>query len=68
MRNGRFQTPKYRGNLQKTGEETLKGLSSNLLIPLAHLFGLMWSTLAGWLQHLPALPILLLKFSNTHNF
>jgi hypothetical protein len=31
-------------------------------------FGLMWSTLAEWLQHLPTLPIFLLKFSNAHNF
>jgi hypothetical protein len=66
MRNGRFHPSKYRGKVQKTREETLKGLSSNLLIPTTYLFGLMWSTLAGW--HLPALPILLLKFSNTHNF
>jgi hypothetical protein len=28
----------------------------------------MWSTLADWLQHMPALPKLLLKTSNTHNF
>jgi hypothetical protein len=28
----------------------------------------MWSTLASWLQHMPALPRLLLKTSNTHNF
>jgi hypothetical protein len=28
----------------------------------------MWSTHANWLQHLPALPILLLKFSFPHNF
>jgi hypothetical protein len=27
-----------------------------------------WSTLAGWLQHMPALPKLLLETSNTHNF
>jgi hypothetical protein len=68
MKNGRFHPPKYRGKVQKTREETFKGLSSNFLIPTTHLFGLMWSTLAGWLYHLPALPILLLKFSNTHNF
>jgi hypothetical protein len=68
MRNGRFCPSKCRDKVQKIGEETLKGLSSNLLIPTAHLFGLMWSTLASWLQHLPVVPILLLKFSNTHNF
>jgi hypothetical protein len=27
-----------------------------------------WSTLAGWLQHMLALPRLLLETSNTHNF
>jgi hypothetical protein len=41
MRNGNFHPSKYRGKVQKTGEKTLKGLSSNLLIPIAHLFGLM---------------------------
>jgi predicted PP-loop superfamily ATPase len=65
MRNGRFHPSKCRNKVEKTGEETLKGLSSNLLIPTTYLFGLMWSTLAGQLQHVP---ILLLKFSNTHNF
>jgi hypothetical protein len=68
MRNGRFNTSKCRGKLQKIGEETLKGLFSRFLIPFAHLFGLMWSTIADWLQHMPALPILLLKTSNIHNF
>jgi hypothetical protein len=68
MRNGRFHPSKCRAKVQKTGERTLKGLSSNLLIPIAHLFEVMWSTLAGWLQHLPALPRLLFKFSITHNF
>jgi hypothetical protein len=32
MRNGRFHPPKYRDKVQKTEEETLKGLSSNLLV------------------------------------
>jgi hypothetical protein len=41
MRNGRFHPSKCRGKVQKTGVETLKGLFSNLLIPTAHLFGLM---------------------------
>jgi hypothetical protein len=68
MRNGRFHPSKCRSKVEKMGEETLKGLFSNLLIPTAHLFGLMWSTLAGWLQNLPALPILLMIYSNTHNF
>jgi hypothetical protein len=49
MKNGRFHLPKYRGKVQKSREETLKGLFSNLLILTAHLFGLMWSTHAGWL-------------------
>jgi hypothetical protein len=49
MRNGRFHHPKYRGKVQKTKEEFFKGLFSNLLIPTAHLFGLMWPTLASWL-------------------
>jgi hypothetical protein len=67
-RNGRFHPPKCRGKVQKTREETLKELFSNFFIHAAHLFGLMKSTLAGWLQHMPRLPKLLLKFSNTHNF
>jgi hypothetical protein len=41
MRNGRFNTSKCRGKLQKIGEETLKGLFSRFLILAAHLFGLM---------------------------
>jgi hypothetical protein len=41
MRNGRFHLPKCRGKVQKIGEETLKGLFSNLFISTAHLFGLM---------------------------
>jgi hypothetical protein len=52
----------------KNQRGTLKGLSSNLIISTAYLFGLMWSTLAGWLQHLPALTKLFLKFSFPHNF
>jgi hypothetical protein len=42
MWNGRFHPPKYRVKVQKIREETLKGLSSDILIPAAHLFGLMW--------------------------
>jgi hypothetical protein len=68
MRDGRFHPPKSRGKIQKIEEETFKGLFSRFLILIAHLFGLMYSTLAGWLQHMPALPILFFKFSNTHNF
>jgi hypothetical protein len=41
MRNGRFHPPKCRSKVQKIEEETLKGLFSRLLIPVAHLFGLM---------------------------
>jgi hypothetical protein len=41
MRNGRFHPPKCRGKVQKTGEETFKGLFSNLFILAAQLFGLM---------------------------
>jgi hypothetical protein len=41
MRNGRFNTSKCRGKLQKIGEETLKGLLSRFLIPTAYLFGLV---------------------------
>jgi hypothetical protein len=37
-------------------------------LPLAFFFLHMWSTLPHWLQHMPALPRLLLKTSNTHNF
>jgi hypothetical protein len=62
MRNRRFHPSKCRGKIQKTGEETLKGLFSNLLIPTTYLFGLMWSTLGGWLQHLPLYPYF------SHNF
>jgi hypothetical protein len=35
---------------------------------LPSIFLHMWSTLVGWLHHMHALPKLLLKFSNTHNF
>jgi hypothetical protein len=55
MREGRFHPSKCRGKVQKItkkvffGEETLKGLFSRFLIPNAHLFGLMYSTLASWL-------------------
>jgi hypothetical protein len=41
MREGRFHPPKYRGKVQKIGEETLKGLFSGFFILIAHLFGLM---------------------------
>jgi hypothetical protein len=34
----------------------------------ASLFGHMWSILSHWLQHMPVLPKLPLKFSNTHIF
>jgi hypothetical protein len=37
------------GKVQNIGEETLKGLFSNLIIPTVHLLGLLWSILAGWL-------------------
>jgi hypothetical protein len=36
-------------------------------LPALH-FLCKWSTLAGWLQHMPALPRLLLETSNTHDF
>jgi hypothetical protein len=39
MKNGRFHPPKCRGKVQKIGEETLKGLFSKFLIPVAHLLG-----------------------------
>jgi hypothetical protein len=39
-----------------------------IFFPSAFLFLCMWSTLVGWLQHMPALPRLLRKTSNTHNF
>jgi hypothetical protein len=42
--------------------------SKIFLLPPAHIFLRMWSTLAGWLQHMPTLPRLLLKFSKIHNF
>jgi hypothetical protein len=38
MKNGRFHPSKCRGKVQKTGEETLKGLFSNLLIPTTYLY------------------------------
>jgi hypothetical protein len=41
MRNGRFHPSKYRSKVQKTQEETLKGLLSKFLIHAAYLFGLM---------------------------
>jgi hypothetical protein len=31
-------------------------------------FGHFWSTLSDWFQHMPALPRLLFKTSNIHNF
>jgi hypothetical protein len=68
MWNGRFHLPKYGGKVQKIGEETLKGLFSIFLIPTAHLFGLMKSTLVGRLQHMPAMALPYPKTSNTHNF
>jgi hypothetical protein len=43
-------------------------LAKKFLLPPAYIFFHMWSTLAGWLQHMLALPKLLLKFSNIHNF
>jgi hypothetical protein len=49
MKNGRFHPLKYRGKVQKPREEILKGFFSNLLLPTAYLFGLMWSTHVGWL-------------------
>jgi hypothetical protein len=48
MKNGRFHPSKFMGKVQKAGEETLKGLFSNPLLPTTHLFGLMWSIHAGW--------------------
>jgi hypothetical protein len=38
------------------------------LLPLAPKILHMWSSLPHWLQHMPALPRLLLKTSNIHNF
>jgi hypothetical protein len=38
---------------------------SKILLPPTHIFLNMWSQ---WLHHMPSLPRLLLKFSNTHNF
>jgi hypothetical protein len=68
MKNKRSHPHKCRNKVQKTGVDTLKGLFSNLLLPATHLFGLMWSTHAGWFQHLPTLPKLLPEFSSLHNF
>jgi hypothetical protein len=67
MKNGRFHPPKL-GKVQKAKEETLKGLSSNLLLLVPYLFGLMGSIHAGWFQHLPTLHKLLLEFSFLHSF
>jgi hypothetical protein len=39
-----------------------------IVFPPALYFLCMWSTLASWLQHMPTLPKLLLKTSNTHHF
>ena len=41
MKEGRFHPPKCRNKVQKIGEETLKGLFSRFLIPIAHVFELM---------------------------
>jgi hypothetical protein len=63
-----FTLPNVGARFKKPERKLSKGLFSNLLILVAHLFGLIKSILAGWLQHMPALPRLLFKVSNTHNF
>jgi hypothetical protein len=40
----------------------------NFFFLLSSIFWACGSTLAGWLQHMPTLPKLLLKTSNIHNF
>ena len=42
--------------------------ASPFFLILASIFFHMWSTLPHWLQHMPALPRFILKFSNIHNF
>jgi hypothetical protein len=56
------------GKVQKIGEETLKTRFSELLPHVAHLFGLMWSTHASWLQHMPALSKVVPEFSISSSF
>jgi hypothetical protein len=68
MRNGGFNTSKCRCKLQTIGEETLKGLFSRFLIPTAHLLGWCSQLLLVGYSTCPAMPILLLKTSNIHNF
>jgi hypothetical protein len=43
-------------------------LNSPILAKVFFLLPSLWSTLVGWLQHMPTPPKLLLKTSNTHNF
>jgi hypothetical protein len=69
---GRFQ-PSDQWSATNNRPSLLRGCSKRppckiFLLPPTHLFLHMWSTLAGWLQHMPSLPRLFLKFSNIHNF
>jgi hypothetical protein len=71
MRNADFTLPSVETRLKKLERKLSKVFSQTSLFLLPtffRLFGLMWSTHAGWLRHLPALPILLLKFVFPHNF
>jgi hypothetical protein len=63
-----FTLPSVRARFKRLERKLSKGFSQNSLSLLPTFLGWCKSTLAGWLQHMPALPKLLLKFSNIHNF
>jgi hypothetical protein len=82
MNFGRISTSKCRGKLQKMGVLYTHSPKSpgpfpklpkihfkkiKKFLPALHFLG-KWSTLSHWLQHMPALPKLLLETSNIHNF
>jgi hypothetical protein len=56
------------GQGSKNQRENSQRAFLKLLYSCCPPFWAVWSTLPGWLKHLPALPILLLKFSSTRNF
>jgi hypothetical protein len=64
----RFTFPSARARFKKSEKKFFLLLFSNLLLLATQLFGLMWSTHAGWFQHLLTLSKLLPEFSFPHNF
>jgi hypothetical protein len=62
---GQSRAPNYRPATHRCPKQPAP---KKILLPPTYIFLYMWSTLASWLQHMPTLPKLLLKFSNIHNF